>query len=390
MDRNLLDKIKAEAYRIEKKVIEWRRYFHKYPELGFKEYKTSEKVSSILKKAGIPFKTIAKTGVVGYIDRGADTTIGIRADMDALPVEEKTGLPFSSVHKGIMHACGHDGHTAVLLGIATVLKRMERYLRVNVKFIFQPSEENPPGGAIAMINEGVCKGIDSLLGFHFFPQIPLYKVWIGKGGVMACTDYFKITVKGKGGHGSAPHLTSDPVVCSGYLITALQTIVSRNLDPLESGVVSVCSVKGGEAFNIIPETVELTGTVRTLKEDVRKKIIEEIEKKTHSICSAYGCKAEIIYKNYSPVCINDEYLAEKIKCKAKEIIPNNIIDFHPIMGGEDFAFFSQKVPSVYMFIGIGDKYGPNHSPTFSIDERVLPYAVYFFSSLILSADTGAV
>ncbi|MCM8778006.1 MAG: amidohydrolase [Candidatus Omnitrophica bacterium] len=384
MKIDLLNKIKRETERIEKGIIEWRRYFHKYPELGFEEYKTSEKVHTILKKTGIPFEVKAKTGVVGYIDIGADITVGLRADMDALPVEERTGLSFASVHKGIMHACGHDGHTATLLGVASVLKTMKRYLKVNVKLIFQPSEERSPCGAPLMIKEGVLKGVDYLLGFHFFPQLPIYKIWIGKGPVMAATDYFKITIKGKGGHGSSPHLTSDTIVCAGYLITALQTIVSRSINPMDNAVISVCSVKGGDAFNVIPEIVELTGTVRTLKEDVREKIIKEIEKKVYSVCDGYGCKADIVYKSYSPLCVNDEKLAEKINQITKGIVPCHLFDFHPIMGGEDFAFFSQKVPSVYLFVGIGDKYGPNHSPTFSIDERILPYTVSFLSTLIVN------
>ncbi|MCX8082464.1 MAG: amidohydrolase [bacterium] len=383
MKAELLKKIKTETNRIEKKVIEWRRYFHKYPELGFEEYRTSEKIQNILKQTGIPFEVKAKTGVVGYIDRGADITIGLRADMDALPVEEKTELPFASVNKGIMHACGHDGHTATLLGIACVLKRIEKELKVNVKFIFQPSEERPPCGAPLMIKEGVLKNVDYLLGFHFFPQLPLYKIWIGKGPVMASTDYFKITIKGQGGHGSAPHLTADPVVCAGYLITALQTIVSRSINPMDNAVVSICSIKGGDAFNIIPEIVELIGTVRTLKEEVQNKIREEIEKKTYSVCNTYGCQVDILYKNYSPVCVNDEGMVEKVKDIAKGIVPQNLVDFHPIMGGEDFAFFAQRVPSAYLFVGIGDKYGPNHSPTFSIDEKILPYTVSFFSMLVM-------
>ena len=381
MQTELLKKIKKETGNIEEKIIEWRRYFHKYPELGLEEYKTSAKVCSVLKKIKIPFKTVAKTGVVGYIDRGADITIGFRADMDALPVEEKTGLPFASVHKGVMHACGHDGHTAILLGVAQILKKMEKDLAVNVKLIFQPCEEKPPGGALSMIKAGVLKDVDYLLGYHLFPQVPLYKIWIGKGPVMASTDYFKITIKGKGGHASSPHLTSDPIVCAGYLISSFQSIVSRVVNPLESAVVSVCSVKGGEAFNIIPEKIELAGTVRTLKKEVQKIVREEIEKKTETICNAYDCKADIKYNNYSPACVNDTPFSEKLNRMAKEITPKNLIDFQPLMGGEDFAFYSQQIPSSYMFIGVGDKYGPNHSPTFSIDERALPYAVSFLASL---------
>ncbi|MDD3726511.1 MAG: amidohydrolase, partial [Candidatus Ratteibacteria bacterium] len=347
MKAELLKKVKKETEKIEKKIIEWRRYFHKHPELGFEEYRTSEKVRSILKKVGIPFEIKAKTGVVGYIDRGTDITVGLRADMDALPVEEKTELPFASVNKGIMHACGHDGHTAVLLGVASILKKIEKDLNVNVKLIFQPSEERPPSGAQAMIEESVLKDIDYILGFHFFPHVPLYKIWVGDGTVMASTDYFKITVKGKGGHGSSPHLTADPIVCASYLITTLQSIVSRTIDPLDSVVISICSVKGGDAFNVIPEMVELTGTVRTLKVETRKKVVDEIEKKTRSICNGYNCQADIVYKNYSPLCVNDKKLADKINKIAEDIVPQNIINFHPIMGGEDFAFFSNKVPAVY-------------------------------------------
>ncbi|MBN1444732.1 MAG: amidohydrolase [Candidatus Omnitrophica bacterium] len=380
----LLEKIKQETAKVKDDVIAWRRHFHKYPELGFEEYKTSEKIRSVLKKYEIPFKLKAKTGVVAGIDRKAGITIGLRADMDALPVEEKTGLPFASVNKGIMHACGHDGHTAVLLGTAAVLKKLEKHLNVNVKFIFQPSEEKPPGGAPAMIKEGVLKGMDYLTGFHFFSDMPLYKVWIGKGPVMANTDSFRITIKGKGGHGSAPHLAKDPVICAACLVENLQTIPSRCLDPMKAGVLSVCKINGGSAFNIIPETVELEGTVRTLENKIREKIIEEMRLKIKKICESFGCKGELEYNNYSPSCLNDAKLSEKLKGLASAILPaGNVIDYHPIMGGEDFAFFSQKVPSSYLFIGMGDKCGAHHSGNFTLDERILPYTVNLLSSLII-------
>jgi amidohydrolase len=380
-----LHDVKREVSKIEKEIIALRRYFHKYPELCLEEYKTSAKVQSVLKKAGIPFDVKAKTGVVGYINRDADITIGLRADMDALPVEEKTGLPFTSATKGIMHACGHDGHTAVLLGTAKVLKRLEKHLRVNLKFIFQPCEEKPPGGASLMIKEGVLDNVDNLIGFHVFPFLPLYKIWIGKGPVMANTDFFRITVKGKGGHGSSPETTNDPVVCSAAIITGLQTVVSRRLSPSKPAVISVCKISGGDAFNIIPEEVELTGTVRTLDDETREKIKTEMKKKVEMLSAGFGCSAELEYDTYSPLCINDVKFSEGLERLAKSIFSDkNIVDFHPIMGGEDFAFFSQKVPSAYIFLGIGDKYGANHNNNFSIDERVLPYMINFLSSLILN------
>ncbi len=381
----LLEKAQQETAKVKDDVVAWRRQFHKYPELGFEEYKTSEKVRSVLKKCGIPFEIKAKTGVVAGIDREAGITIGLRADMDALPVEEKTGLPFASVNKGVMHACGHDGHTAVLLATAVVLKKLEKHLNVNVKFIFQPSEEKPPGGAVLMIKEGVLDNLDYLIGFHFFPQLPLYKICIGKGPVLANNDSFSIKVKGSGGHGSAPHLAKDPVVCSAYLIENLQTIPSRCIDPMEAGVLSVCNINGGSAFNIIPETVELGGTVRTLENKIRKKIIEEMKRKINRVCESFGCVGELHYNNYSPVCFNNVKLSTRLESLASGILPaGNVVDYHPVMGGEDFAFFSQKIPSSYFFAGIGDKYGEHHSNSFSIDERILPYMVNLFSSLITS------
>jgi len=381
---NLLKIIEEETAAAGDDVISWRRQFHKYPELGFEEYKTSAKVKNVLKKAGIPFKIMAKTGVVGYMEKGADITVGLRADMDALPVEEKTGLPFASVNKGVMHACGHDGHTAVLLGVAKVLKKLEKHLNVNVRLIFQPCEEKPPGGASVMIKEGVLKGIDYLMGFHFFPTMPMYKLWFGVGSVMATTDFFHITVKGKGGHGSAPELTKDPVICSAAIIEGLQTIVSRNISPLKPAVISVCKISGGDAYNIIPETVELGGTVRTLDDMIRDRIKTEMENKISAIARGFGCAAKMSYDSYSLACINDRKLTTLLEHLTRDMFSRrNITDFHPVMGGEDFAFFSRKVPSSYLFVGIGDRYGTNHNNNFSIDEKVLPYTVNLFSALIL-------
>ncbi len=381
----LLNAIEKEVSAVKNDVIAWRRQFHKCPELGFEEYKTSSKIRSVLKKAGIPFSVMAKTGVVGYIEKGADTTVGLRADMDALPIEEKTGLPFASVNKGVMHACGHDGHAAVLLGVGKVLKKLKKHLNVNVRLIFQPCEEKPPGGAAVMIKEGVLKGIDYLMGFHFFPSMPICKVWFGRGPVMATTDCFHITVKGKGGHGSAPEHTNDPIVCSAAIIDSLQTIISRNVDTLKPAVLSVCKISGGDAYNIIPETVEMTGTVRTLDDMTRKQIKAGMEQKISAIAKAHGCSAKMQYDNYSLLCVNDEKFTACLERLAGEVSHGkNIIDFHPVMGGEDFAFFSQKVPSAYLFVGIGDKYGASHNNNFSIDEKVLPYTVNLFSSLILN------
>jgi len=386
----MMDKIKKEVKKIEEEIIEWRRYFHQYPELGFEEYKTSKKIQSILKKLNIPFETKAKTGVVGYIKgKKKGKTIGIRADMDALPVKEETGLPFSSKNSGVMHACGHDGHMAVLLGVAKILKKFEKDLHGNVKLIFQPSEEKPPGGAKKMIEEGVIENIDFLLGFHFFSTMPLYKIWIGKGPVMANTDAFRIILKGKGGHGSAPHLTDDVITTASYLITQFQTIVSRKIDPLIPAVVSIGKISGGEVFNVIPEKVEILGTVRSLSPSIRKKIKKEIEKITENICKTSGCKGEIEYNEYSPVSINNPSLSETIlEITEKSDYSKYLMEFKPIMGGEDFAFFSEKVPSCYIFIGIGKKCGSHHSSSFNLDEKILPFATSYLTFLLWRLSLG--
>jgi len=379
--------IEKELEKIKDEIIEWRRDFHMYPELGLEEYRTSEKIQKILKEIGIPYEIKGKTGVIGFINRNARQTIGLRADMDALPINEETGLPFSSKNKGIMHACGHDGHMAVLLGVGKILFRFVDYLKYNVKLIFQPCEEKPPGGASILIKEGVFKDIDFLIGFHFFSDIPLYKIYIENGAVMANTDRFEIIIKGKGGHGSAPHLTNDPIICSAFLISNLQAIVSRKINPYEPTVISVCKIKGGEVFNIIPDTLEIEGTVRTLSEKTRRKIKSEIENITKKVTSAFKCKYILRYDYYSPTLKNDPKLTEKIKQISRKILSKKYFyKYHPIMGGEDFAFYSRIVPSTYIFIGIGKKSGVHHSSKFNLDERILPFTVKYLSQLILMFD----
>ena len=379
--------IEREVERIKDEIIEWRRDFHMYPELGFEEYKTSEKIQKILKEIGIPYEIKGKTGVIGFMNKNSKQTIGLRADMDALPINEETNLPFSSKNKGVMHACGHDGHITVLLGIGKVLFKFIDYLKYNVKLIFQPCEEKPPGGASILIKEGVIEDVDFLIGYHFFSDIPLYKVYIESGYVMANTDRFEIIIEGKGGHGSTPHLTNDPIVCSSFLISNLQTIISRKISPFEPSVISICKIKGGEVFNVIPDRVEIEGTVRTLSERTRRKIKSEIKNITEKITSSFKCKCIFRYDYYSPALKNDTRLTEKIKQISRKILSQKYFyNYHPIMGGEDFAFYSRIVPSTYIFIGSGKKSGVHHSSKFNLDERVLPFAVKYLSQLVLMFD----
>lgn len=379
---NILDK---EVEKIEKDIINWRRYFHMYPELGFEEYKTSEKIQEILKEGGIKYEIKAKTGVVGYINKDFSKTIGIRADIDALPIEEQTELEFCSKNKGIMHACGHDGHIATLLGVGLILNKFKDSLNYNLKLIFQPCEEKLPGGALELIKEKVLDNVNFLIGFHFISDIPLNKIYIEKGIIMANTDRFKIIIEGKGGHGSTPDLTNDPIVCASYIISGLQTIISRRISPHQPAVISVCKIKGGDAFNVIPDKVEIEGTVRTISENTRKKIKNEMKKISEKIASSFHCKIKFYYDFYSPSVKNDFKFTEVIEKTSKEILPSkNFYKYHPSMGGEDFAFYGKLVPSTYIFIGCGRKSGFHHSSKFNLDERVLPFAVKYLSNLILN------
>jgi len=382
-NHSMISIIKKECERIKKDIILWRRDFHQYPEIGNQEYQTSKKIQLLLKKFRIPFEIKGKTGVVGFLKGNKGKTIGIRADMDALPIKEETGLPFSSKNEGFMHACGHDAHISTLLGIAKILSKHKKKINGNIKFIFQPCEEGPPGGAYQMIKEGVLDNVDFLLGFHFTPLLPLNKIWIGKGAIMATTDAFEIIIEGKGGHGSSPHLVNDPIVCASYLITQIQIIISRRVDPLKTGVISIGRINGGNVFNIIPDRVEIKGTVRTFEEEVREKIKEEMGKIIEGLSLTFNCKIKFIYSNYSPSCINDFEFSEKVKNISKKILPSgSLVEFHPILGGEDFAFFSQKKPSCYIFVGIGENCGVLHSSKFILNEEVLSPTVSYLSSLL--------
>ncbi|HRR95548.1 MAG TPA: amidohydrolase [Candidatus Ratteibacteria bacterium] len=378
-----MEDIKNKVKKIEKDIISWYKDLHRYPELGFQEFKTSKKIQSLLKKFKIPYQVKATTGVVGYIKGKRDKTLGIRADIDALPIEEKTPIPFKSKHKGCMHACGHDGHTAILLGVIKVLSELKE-LKSNIKFIFQPSEERPPSGAKQMIEEGVIDDVDCIIGFHLYSVIPSGKLRIGKGPVSANTDLFKIKIKGKGGHGSRPHLTNDPITCTGYLITFLQTIVSRKIDPIAPCVVSIGQISSGSVFNVIPDDVEIVGTVRTLSEDIRDKIKEEMEKITEKVCSSFGCKGKVEYNKHLPANVNDAFLTEKIINITQKYYPESLSESRLSMGGEDFAFFAQKIPSTYIYIGMGEKCGPIHSSIFKIDEKILPFAVEYLTTLLVN------
>jgi len=365
-------------------VISWRRYFHQFPELGFEEYKTSAKLQAMLAECGISFEVMAGTGVVGVLEgNGEGRTVAIRADMDALPIQEEVDLPFASRHPGVMHACCHDAHMATVLGVAKMLSRARDRLRGRFKFLFTPSEESPPGGVLPMIRAGAIDDVDCVLGMHY-SDLPREKIWIGKGTIQANVDAFEIVIRGKGGHGAFPHQTNDPVVAAGYLITLLQTIVSRETSPLDSVVVTIGSVNAGTAFNVIPDRAVLKGTARTFTADLRARVEERIRQTVEATCQNFGCQGSVSYRREYPANVNDPNLAEEVRRLAAEFLPeDSFIDVPPTMGGDDFGYFAQKVPTCYIRIGRGtaEESGPNHSGKMVFDEDVLPLGTRLFAVL---------
>ncbi|GAB4315310.1 M20 metallopeptidase family protein [Pseudothermotoga elfii] len=386
--------ISQEVLSYKDELIQLRRDFHMYPEVGFELHRTSQKVAEYLESVGLEVKrNVAQTGVVALL-KGAKPgkTIMLRADMDALTLQELNNVPYKSKIDGVMHACGHDGHTAMLLVAAKILKAHQSELSGNVKFVFQPSEEKfPPGGALPMIEEGVLKNpdVDYAFGVHLWSQLDCGKIGIRSGALMAAADEFQIILKGKGGHGAQPHYCKDPVIAAAELVMALQTIVSRKIDPFESVVVTVGKVQAGSAFNIIPETAILQGTVRTLSENSRNLVKESIKRITQGVCMAHELDFEIDHKDGTAVLVNDEKLTDYVRKIAEGIFgKENVVEVPPTMGGEDMSFFLKEVPGVFYFIGASNSQKglerSHHSPYFDIDEDSLLVGTQMHVSLVLS------
>ena len=388
-------KIDQRTKELEPKVIEWRRHFHQYPELSNRETKTAEKIAQHLKSLGLEVQTgVAHTGVVALL-KGTKPgpVIALRADMDALPVVERNDLPFASKEKstfngqdvGVMHACGHDTHMAILMGVAEILSGMKNELKGSVKFIFQPAEEGSPkgeeGGAELMVKEGVLENpkVDVIFGLHISAQTELGRITYRPGGLMASVNDLKITVKGRQAHGAAPWSSIDPIVVSAQIINNLQTIVSRNLNVTENaGVVTIGSIHGGVRSNIIPEQVEMMGTLRALSVEDEKLLITRVKQIATKTAEASGATAEveIPYSSHYPVTFNDEALTEKVLPSLyKAAGQNKVSVIAPHTGAEDFSFFQEKVPGFFFFVGglppeIDPLKAPSHhTPDFMIDER---------------------
>lgn len=368
-------------------MIELRRYFHQYPELSFQEEKTPAKIATYLTSLGIEVKTgVGGRGVVGLIRGGKPgKTVALRADFDALPLQDEKDVSYKSKIPGVMHACGHDAHTATLLVVAKALSEQKEKLSGNVVLIHQFAEEITPGGAKPMIEDGCLDGVDAIFGTHLWSSTPVGEIGYRSGPIMAAADSFTIEINGKGGHGAAPHETIDSIVVGTTLINQLQQIVSRRVDPLQPAVITVGSFHAGNAFNVIADSATLIGTVRTFDENVQNLIIENMEKTTKSVCEGAGATFNFNYVKGYPTVLNHNTETELLAECAKSIVGDaSVKEMNPSMGGEDFAYYLQKVPGTFFFTGAGNpecgaKY-PHHHPKFDIDENSMLIAAKVLTS----------
>ena len=361
-----------------------RRDFHQHPELGFEEYRTAEIVNRELKTFGLDKidTEFAKTGVVGLLkgDKPGPVLM-LRFDMDALPITEETGAIYASQNPGVMHACGHDAHVAIGLTVAKILAAHKKELSGTVKFVFQPAEEGR-GGAALMVEEGILENPkpDYILAAHVWNEKPFNWIGITPGPLMAGCERFQVVITGSGGHGASPQLTVDPVIAACHLVTALQTITSRNIAPLEHVVLSVTTIHGGTAFNIIPPKVEITGTIRTFTPEVRNTVITRFNEITERMSEAMGCTVETEIERITPAVKNDPEMTKRVYDIAAKLFPEaDLVNNELTMGSEDYAYMVENIPGCYIFMGSGNKEkgwdSPHHHPHFNIDERVLMSSV---------------
>ena len=379
----------AQAQAMRKELVTWRRDFHMHPELGFEETRTAGIVATELKRLGYQvFTGVAHTGVIGLLaapeglDGWPQPVILLRFDMDCLPLQEANDVPYKSLQDGRMHACGHDGHVAIGLGVATLLAHNRDALKGTVKLMFQPGEEGL-NGAKVMIDEGLLDRFgprpEIALAAHVWNDLPLGKVSAGTGPIMAASEAWECVIKGRGGHGASPNQTADPIISAAQIINAWQTVVSRNVNPLKTAVLSVGSIHAGEAFNIIPPTVTLSGTIRTFDPDVREMVLHRFEEIATGISQSMGCSAEIEIKQLTPALVNDDKITEVVRKVAAGLVGKENILEDRTMGSEDMGFVNELIPGCYLFIGSSNKaaglFHPHHNPNFDFDESVLPLAV---------------
>lgn len=386
MSTPLPQRIRSLSEQLDARLVQIRRQLHQHPELSNEEFWTTERLRTWLTGAGIPILPLPlKTGLVAEL-RGAQPgpVIALRADIDALPVTEETGLPYASQIPGKMHACGHDFHTATILGAALILREVMAELPGTVRILFQPSEELS-GGALALINAGALEGVSAIFGAHNKPDVPSGHVGVKAGPLMAAVDRLQITVTGKGGHAAIPNATADPIVAASAIVTALQTIVSRVVSPLDAAVVSIGSFHAGTAGNVIPTTAGLRGTLRTFRREVRDTALAHMERIIRQIAVGYGCTAKLDVSGSKPPVENDAALAALVR-QATEKIGMPLVEAVPTMGAEDFCHYQQRIPGCFIWLGTGCQEDWHH-PKFLVDEHVIHQGAALFAQVAVEALT---
>ncbi|MBP8675312.1 MAG: amidohydrolase [Acetomicrobium sp.] len=391
-----LEEIVELAEELEEKVIKFRRDFHAHPELSWKEERTSKVIEQVLKELG--FENVRRgfggteSGVVGDIaGRKEVPLIALRADIDALPIEEEADVPWRSINKGVMHACGHDAHAAILLGVAHMLALLKDKLPCKVRLIFQPAEESGVrSGARQLIEEGALDGVEAIWGLHVWSSLPAGKIGYRSGPTMASADIWEVEIKGKGGHGSRPHEAIDPTIAAASIVLSLQTIISRELDPQETAVLSIGRLESGSAPNVIPEKALIQGNIRTTNSIVRDELPGSIERIAKGIGSALRCEVKTNFIPVYPVTVNDPDMVETLKKVASAMFGDQSLTEMPIvMGSEDFSFYQQKVPGVIFFLGMADSQkgtdAEHHNPTFKTNDGVLKKGVALLTALVMES-----
>ena len=372
---NILQKAKG----LQQKLIDLRRDFHQHPELALQEFNTAKKVEKFLRELGMKTKMLVNgTGVCGYM-KGSKPgkTLALRADIDALPVQEETEVPYKSQNAGVMHACGHDAHTAMLLVAAMILSEWKKDLAGNVAFMFQPAEETGEG-AKKMVEDGVLEEVDGIFALHVYSSLGLGILGYKPGPFLAAGDFFDVKIMGKGGHGGLPHLAIDPIAIAANAITALQTIVSREVDPLESAVVSICKMEAGKrAYNVIPDSATFGGTIRYHSPELREYLPKRMREVLNGVTSAMRGSYEFNLMGKFPAMINDDEMTAFVARLAKDMLgEDKALQMKPLMGSEDFSYYLQKIPGTFVFLGVENKQKgiiyPQHHPKYDIDEDILP------------------
>lgn len=386
----LKDKIRSLSLQYQDEFIEVRRHLHSHPELSYQEFETSKYIQQKLNRYNIPFQIIATTGVVGLIEgkNPGSRVIALRADMDALPILEENDVSYKSLNEGVMHACGHDVHTSCLLGASKILQELKDEWEGTVKLIFQPGEERNPGGASLMIKDGALENPrpQGIFGMHVHPGLDLGKLSFRKGRVMASADEIYITIKSKGGHAAAPHLTADTILIASHLVVSLQQIISRNNNPTSPSVLSICSIQGGHTTNVIPSEVKLKGTFRAMDEEWRRKAHHLIKKQSEELVHAMGAEADVHIDVGYPFVDNDPELTEVAWQLANDYFgKENVEETELRMGAEDFGYYTHVVPGCFYRLGVRneekDIVHNVHTPKFNIDERAISNGIQMMSWL---------